>query len=67
MLRDAALCFAMTLVASFAGFGGVMEGGLMGDAAAPTKALAVICLVLFLVSLYRVLNESAPAPRSIES
>jgi uncharacterized membrane protein YtjA (UPF0391 family) len=57
----AAACFAITLVASLMGFGGVL-----GTAVAITKALAVVSLLLFFVTLYRVLAESEP-PRSAGS
>ena len=53
--------FALTLLASMAGFGGVLETGV-----APTKAVAVVSMLLFFVTLYRVLGEPLPA-RSIDS
>ena len=53
--------FALTLVASMAGFGGVLETGV-----APTRAVAVVSMLLFFVTLYRVLGEPVPV-RSIDS
>jgi hypothetical protein len=47
--RVAAACFAITLLASFAGFGA------LGASIAIAKALAVASLLLFFVMLYRVL------------
>lgn len=57
MLRYAVFCFAITLIASLVGF-----GGLLGTAVAMIKALAVVFLLLFFVMLYRVLAEVDPAP-----
>jgi len=54
MFHYAALCFAVTLVASLMGFGGVL-----GTAVALTKALAVVFLLLFFVSLYKGLYTEA--------
>jgi uncharacterized membrane protein YtjA (UPF0391 family) len=61
MLQDAVICFAITLIASLMGFGGFFE-----MAVEITKALAVVFLVLFFVTLYRVLWQSEP-PRSADS
>ena len=61
MFQDAALCFATTLIASLMGF-----GGFFGTAVEITKALAVVFLVLFFVSLYRALWQAEP-PRSADS
>ena len=55
MLLHAAACFLITIVASLVGFGGLVE-----TFAAATKALAVIFLVLFFVSLFRLLYETEP-------
>jgi uncharacterized membrane protein YtjA (UPF0391 family) len=52
MLYDAAMSFAVTLLAAMAGFGGAL-----GTAVAVTKALAVIFLVLFFVALFQLLRE----------
>ena len=57
MIHWAAACFAITLLASLMGFGGVL-----GTAVAITKALAVVSLLLFFVTLYRVLAETEPKP-----
>ena len=61
MLKYVAACFAITLVASLVGFGGVVA-----SIVAITKALAVIFLVLFFVGLFRLLYENEPTP-SIDS
>ena len=61
MFQDAALCFAITLIASLMGF-----GGFFGTVVEITKALAVVFLVLFFVSLYRALWQAEP-PRSADS
>ena len=61
MLTHAATCFAITLLASLCGFGGFVE-----TFNAAVKALAVIFLVLFFVSLFRLLYDSEP-PRSADS
>jgi hypothetical protein len=53
--------FALTIFSSMAGFGGALEVGV-----APTKALAVVSLLLFFVALYRVLGTSVPM-RSTDS
>ena len=50
MLQHAATCFFITIVASLVGFGGLAE-----TATAAVKATAVIFLVLFFVSLFRLL------------
>jgi uncharacterized membrane protein YtjA (UPF0391 family) len=55
MLKHAVACFFITIVASLIGFGGLVE-----TAAAATKALAVIFLVLFFVSLFRLLYAAEP-------
>lgn len=55
MLNYAAACFAITLLASLMGFGGMLD-----TAVAVTKALAVVSLLLFFVMLYRVLTETEP-------
>ena len=60
-MTQLASLFALTLIASMAGFGGVLE-----TAVAPSKAVAVVSLLLFFVMLYRVLGEPVPA-RSIDS
>lgn len=52
-------CFAIMIIASLVGFGA-------GLAVAVTKALAVLFLVLFFVSLFRLLSEADP-PRSAGS
>ena len=51
-----AALFALTIFSSLAGFGGALEVGV-----APTKALAVVSLLLFFVMLYRVLGEPVPS------
>jgi hypothetical protein len=56
-----AALFALTIFSSMAGFGGALEVGV-----APTKALAVVSLLLFFVMLYRVLGEPVPS-RSTDS
>ena len=61
MLKHAAACFFITIIASLIGFGGLFE-----TFAAAVKALAVIFLVLFFVSLFRLLYETEP-PRSADS
>ncbi len=48
MLPFAALCFAITLLASLMGFGGVID-----SAVAFTKGIAVVSLVLFCATAYR--------------
>ena len=60
-MLPAAACFAITLACSFIGFGGLVE-----TAAAATKALAVLFLLLFFVSLFRLLYGAEPS-RSIDS
>ena len=50
------------LTASMAGFGGMLE---TEHVVAPTKAAAVLLMVLFFVTLYRVLADVAP-PRSAD-
>jgi len=60
MIKQAVICFVLTLTASMAGFGGMLEDT---HAAAPAKAFAVGFLVLFFVLLYRFLADVAP-PRS---
>jgi hypothetical protein len=60
-MAQLAALFALTIFSSMAGFGGALEVG-----AAPTKALAVVSLLLFFVMLYRELAESVPA-RSTDS
>ena len=55
MFQDAALCFAITLIASLMGFSGFFE-----MAVEITKALAVAFLVLFFVTLYRALWQTEP-------
>jgi len=57
MLQDAAASFAVMIAASFAGFGGLVE-----TAGASVKALAVMALVLFFVSLFRLLADTQPKP-----
>ena len=59
MFQDAALCFAITLIASLMGFGGFFV-----TVVEITKALAVVFLVLFFVSLYRALWQEPP--RSVD-
>jgi uncharacterized membrane protein YtjA (UPF0391 family) len=54
MLNQAVTLFAITLTASLLGFGGVLP-----TAVAVTKALAVVCLILFLATLYRVLYDES--------
>jgi len=54
-MTELAAYFGLTLIASMAGFGGALEIG-----AAPVKALAVTFLLLFFVTLYRVLGEPSP-------
>lgn len=61
MLHVAAGSFLITLLASLMGF-----GGLLGTAVAITKALAVVFLLLFFVSLFRLLYDTEP-PRSAGS
>jgi uncharacterized membrane protein YtjA (UPF0391 family) len=53
MFQYAAVCFGLMLLASLAGFGGVL-----GTAVAATKALAVIFLLLFFASLFRGLYQA---------
>ena len=53
MLPFAALWFAITLLASLVGFGGIID-----YAAAFTKGLAVVSLVLFCATAYRGLYET---------
>jgi uncharacterized membrane protein YtjA (UPF0391 family) len=53
MLQHAAASFFVMIAASFAGFGGLVE-----TAAAGVKGLAVIALVAFFVSLFRLLYEA---------
>jgi len=57
MLQHAATCFFITIVASLVGFGGLVEA-----ATAATKATAVVFLVLFFVSLFRLLYVTEPKP-----
>jgi len=56
MFHYAALCFAITIVASFVGFGDVPGSVPL------TKAFAVVFLLLFCVSLLRWLYASEAAP-----
>jgi uncharacterized membrane protein YtjA (UPF0391 family) len=56
MLQHAAACFVITIVASLIGFGGMVE-----TATAAVKALAVVFLLLFFVSLFRLLFETEPS------
>jgi len=58
MIKQAGILFAMTLMTSMAGFGGMLDAG---QAVAPTKAAAVLFLILFFVALYRVLADVGPA------
>ena len=60
MLQDAAASFAVMIAASFAGFGGLVE-------TAAVKALAVMALVLFFVSLFRLLSDTQPPRPSTDS
>lgn len=53
MLKHAAICFFITIIASLVGFGGLVE-----TATAAVKATAVVFLVLFFVSLFRLLYET---------
>jgi len=62
MLQDAAASFAVMIAASFAGFGGLVE-----TPAAAVKALAVMALILFFVSLFRLLSETQPPRPSTDS
>jgi len=55
MLQCAGLCFAITLIASAAGFGGFLEA-----APAASKAVAVVFLLLFFMSLFRLLAAGDP-------
>ena len=55
MLGHAATCFFITIVASLVGFGGLVE-----TATAAVKATAVVFLVLFFVSLFRLLYVTEP-------
>ena len=64
MIRQAGICFVLMLTASMAGFGGVLE---TEHVVQPSKALAVIFLVLFFVMLYRVLADVAPPAQPIDS
>ena len=59
MLYYAAMCFVVAIVSALMGFGGV----LINFAEIP-KALSVIALVLFFVSLFRGLYEGGPARES---
>lgn len=58
MLKQAGILFALTLMTSMAGFGGMIG---TEHAVAPTKAGAVFFLCLFFVALHRVLADAAPA------
>lgn len=62
MFHYAALCFGITIATALMGFGPVgTELGALGAAVALTKALAVVFLLLFFVSLYRGLyTETKP-------
>ncbi|HXN15669.1 MAG TPA: DUF1328 domain-containing protein [Usitatibacter sp.] len=53
MLYNAAIFFVITLVAALLGFGGVLP-----EATAVAKAISVVCLVLFFVSLARGLTTA---------
>ena len=57
MIKQAGLCFALLLTTSMAGFGGRLEPE---NVVVPTKAAAVVFLILFFVMLYRVLADVAP-------
>ena len=54
-MHHAAACFAVMIVASLVGFGGLVE-----TATAAVKALAVISLLAFFASLFRLLYETEP-------
>jgi hypothetical protein len=53
--------FAITIATSFLGFGGVLPTLDLSVpfAVAVTKALAVVCLILFLGTLYRLLYDES--------
>ena len=53
MLRHAATCFFLTIVASLVGFGGLVE-----TATAAVKASAVVFMLLFFVTLFRLLYQT---------
>ena len=59
MIKQAGIFFVLMLTASMAGFGGMLE---TEHVVAPSKAAAVLFLVLFFVTLYRVLADVAPTP-----
>ena len=61
MLQHAATCFFITIVASLVGFGGLVE-----TATAAVKATAVVFLVLFFVTLFRLLYATDVRP-SVDS
>lgn len=61
MLYHAAACFFITIIASLIGFGGLVE-----TATAAVKALAVVFLLLFFVSLFRLLYVTEPTGGSAD-
>jgi uncharacterized membrane protein YtjA (UPF0391 family) len=54
MLYHAVTLFAITIFASLVGFGGVLP-----TAVAVTKAWAVLCLLAFFVTLFRLLYDES--------
>jgi uncharacterized membrane protein YtjA (UPF0391 family) len=61
MLHYSVMFFAITIATSFLGFGGVLPTLDLSVpfAVAVTKALAVVCLILFLGTLYRLLYDES--------